>query len=712
MAKPSSTEIVSKGWSRLEYAKRAHDKFHERAQENENFYAGGDKQWNEGDIARLKNEERPYETINLTKHKVNAATNFMVDNKVDLSFSPSDNFSDPAVANLLSKLSRYIDNNNAETFSEIDLFEDGIVRSRGFVDIRMDYDTSDYGDIRMTLKNPHNIIIDPDADQYSPNTWRDFHEVKFLSFHDIEMLFGKKKAAPLKFATMENRTHPLAIADTHHLNEISTWQEDVQRLPMGQEQMRYLPLIRVVSRQWKQLTQVTKLVDPETGDLVQVSFNANEEEVQELAEKYNAGIRHELGYRIRWTVFANDTLLFDDWSPYRTYTIIPYFPYFRWGVTQGMVDDLKGPQRMLNKAVSHEIHIISASANSGWMVEEDSLVNMDADELEAYGAKTGLVVVYKAGAEKPEKINPNQVPTGMDLLATRAGQFIDQVSNVPKGMVGQSREDVAARAIQEDKATGGFNLNRMVDNFNKTRRLIAQKKLELIQDFMTETRMFRITGFDKAHPNSTEVFTINSAVEEVKDDVTIGKYDVIIDSVPDRATWQDQQFEEAKQLKELGINIPDHIIVRNSHLEGKNDIADSLEHDPSAERRVSLELQKMEIENQETMANAKKRAAEAEKTLIEAYQLQEQGDPVTMEHQRESRQIELKHVRDMRVAQLQSIKDMFQTAETLKTEREKSLMKTRIETAMNKLIQLEQEKNKPKEPPKPEAKPTPKKEGK
>ena len=53
--------------------------------------------------------------------------------------------------------------------------------------------------------------------------------------------------------------------------------------------------------------------------------------------------------------------------------MVPYFAYFRRGRTGGMVDDAIGPQEIVNKAMSQIIHILSSSANGGWITEQGSI---------------------------------------------------------------------------------------------------------------------------------------------------------------------------------------------------------------------------------------------------------------------------------------------------------------------------------------------------
>ena len=70
------------------------------------------------------------------------------------------------------------------------------------------------------------------------------------------------------------------------------------------------------------------------------------------------------------TVTADDVVLDDDWSIYRSFTIVPFFPYFRRGNPFGPVDNLIDPQNLLNKTSSQELHIVNTTANSGWVIQK------------------------------------------------------------------------------------------------------------------------------------------------------------------------------------------------------------------------------------------------------------------------------------------------------------------------------------------------------
>jgi hypothetical protein len=49
---------------------------------------------------------------------------------------------------------------------------DGIVTSRGFYDVRLDFDKNLRGEIAIAQLNPKNVLIDPDAEDYDPDKWK------------------------------------------------------------------------------------------------------------------------------------------------------------------------------------------------------------------------------------------------------------------------------------------------------------------------------------------------------------------------------------------------------------------------------------------------------------------------------------------------------------------------------------------------------------
>ena len=70
---------------------------------------------------------------------------------------------------------------------------------RGYFDVRMDFSDHVEGEIRITAKDPLDILIDPDAKEYDPKHWNEIFETKWMTLDEIEEMYGTKKAEELQF---------------------------------------------------------------------------------------------------------------------------------------------------------------------------------------------------------------------------------------------------------------------------------------------------------------------------------------------------------------------------------------------------------------------------------------------------------------------------------------------------------------------------------
>jgi hypothetical protein len=72
-----------------------------------------------------------------------------------------------------------------------------------------------------------------------------------------------------------------------------------------------------------------------------------------------------------------------------------------------------------------------------------------------------------------------------------------------------------------------------------------------------------------------EPMVINQMTPEgiVINDLTLGEYDVIVSTAPARDNFDDIQFAQALELKQLGIPIPDDVIIEYSNLQRKGELA-------------------------------------------------------------------------------------------------------------------------------------------
>ena len=607
-----------------------HEDYIEIAKQCDAFYRG--EQWDEADVAALDDQGRPALTINTILPTVNTVLGEQSTRRADVQFKPRGN-GNQEIADVLTKLYMQIGDNNKLEWLESQVFADGLIQDRGWFDVRIDFDDHINGEVRVTTKDPLDIIIDPDAKEYDPRTWNEIFETKWMSLEEIEEIYGEAQADKLRMIAevgttlgadsmeYEEETYGDTDRDNFHGNDY----------PNNPEDARALRSIRVVERQHYKLKDCMFYVDPVTGDQRPVPFDWTKKKRESFADDYGLYIVEKKKRVVRWTVTADTVVLHDEWSPYDHFTLVPYFPYWRRGKPFGMVRNLISPQEQLNKISSQELHIVNTTANSGWIVESGSLTGMTADDLEEHGAETGLVLEFNRGSTPPGKIPPNQIPTGLDRIAQKAAQNIKTISGISDAMLGTDGAEVSGIAIQAKQNRGVLMIQVPLDNLKKTRQYLAEKVLNLVQRYYTEERVIQIT--DESNPfKPREPMAVNQVTPEgqIINDLTIGEYDVVIATAPSRDNFDEVQFAEAIQLRQAGVPIPDDLIVEYSHLARKANIAQRIRQMQGTEpptpeqaqlaqfemesriRSTQLEIAKLEAEVQNLQSSAQLNMAKAQ----------------------------------------------------------------------------------------------------
>jgi hypothetical protein len=585
--------IAEQNWQRYTYGKnRGHRIYQLIALRNENFYLGGGLQWSQADLEKLRETgNRPAYELNGVMPAVNAAIGYQIHNRMDISYLPRGGMADSELAVLRSKVAMQICDMNQFHWKETQVFADGLIEQRGYFDVRMCFDKNIYGDVDIGVLDPRDVIPDPDGKSYDPREWLDVTVTRWYTLDQIEGYYGK-----------EARDKVAAFLDVEP--DWGEFDDEGQRNKFGDEgpSIHWDAFLddegarhfRILDRQrWKY--QMSKVAIYPTGD-VRVIDDAQPDQVAEYVAQ-GCSITKRLQRVVHWTVTTRWVTLHDDVSPYDRFTVLPYYPIFRRGKTRGLVDNAISPQEVLNKAISQFVHIVNGTANSGWVVEQNSLVNMAPEDLEKEGAKPGLLVIYKEGAQKPEKIQPNNVPQGMDRLIEIALQALKDVT-VPDAARGLSEgPEVSGIAVQSKQFASQQQLAVPLDNLARTRHMLAEFLDYLMSNFMDNRRVFRITETDprtgKAATVDYNVNVYDASTGMWSNDLTEGEYDVVISEQPMQATFENSQFMQGLEMRKAGIAVPDNVLIKHSNLADKAEILDQMastpaNSDPLTEAKTAL----------------------------------------------------------------------------------------------------------------------------
>ena len=315
------------------------------------------------------------------------------------------------------------------------------------------------------------------------------------------------------------------------------------------------------------------------------------------------------------------------------------------------------------------------------MVESGSLVGMTADDLEEHGAETGLVLEYNRGSNPPSKIQPNQIPTGLDRIAQKAALNIKTISGINDSMLGTDSAEVSGVAIQAKQNRGAVMIQVPLDNLRKARQYLAEKILECIQTFYTEQRIIQVTN-DQDPLRPREQMVINEMTPEgrIINDLTLGEYDVVISTAPARDSFDEVQFAEALNLRQVGVAIPDDAIIEYSHLARKGELAkrirmltgveQSPEQQEMAAVQAQMAMQQLQLEIAKLEAEVRKLQSEAAINIAKVQDVSEVGPQMRM--------AELQSKLQIKEQELQLRRDLADLTSQTRTSQSETQAATRI----------------------------------
>ncbi len=611
-----------------------HDEYVEFAKKCDRFYVGGGGQWEDTLRRQLEAEGRPALETNLVLSTVNGMLGTQTASRADVVFKPRKN----AVAETADALSQLVDQileNNMFSHKETQVFGDGLIQERGYFDVRMDWSDHLRGEVRITDIDPTTVVLDPDAKGYHPDEWKEVTVAKWVSLDDIELLYGEDKRKEVEayassgfetFGYDSVRWEENTFGDAPWFTAF----EDVDN--------KRIRSLRLIERQHRRVTMAEFFVDDETGDMRMISSSIPKERRAAMAAELGMSIVRKPTSRIRWTASVDHITMHDEWSPYKNFTVVPYFPYFRRGKPFGVVRNLISPQEKLNKTDSQELHVINTTANSGYKVKSGSLVNMTVEELAERGAETGLVLEYNGTKDDIDKIQPNQIPTGLAHAADKAKASIREISGTA-GLMSPDTMEVSGVTLRENKSIGMVHMQVPFDNLAYTRKILAKNILDLVQQYYDDTRVLQVVDYGDPERGVREL-VVNEPREDgsIFNDLTIGEYSVTVSSAPARDSVMDTTFAEALQLREVGVEIPDDVIIESSNLPNKMKIAERVRDrqglgDPTQEELQMLQwqqemmMQQTELELREMQAKVEKLMSEAAENYATAQAKQAESDP-------------------------------------------------------------------------------------
>jgi len=246
----------------------------------------------------------------------------------------------------------------------------------------------------------------------------------------------------------------------------------------------------------------------------------------------------------------------------------------------GLVRHAKDPQRMYNFWRTSQTESIALAPKAKWLLAEGQDEGHENEWAQA-NIKSAPVLRYKQTdiegrvAPQPTRLQPEAPPTGIMEAASSINGDLQAVLGIfdPNQM---PTGNISGKALNGQQQQIDLSNYHFYDNLTRSIKHTGKIILDLIPKIYDSERVMRIIGDD----GQPDMVTINQrdAVGAILNDVTVGEYDIVMDTGPGYQSKRIQAVEAMMPLmaKDELFKIAGDLVFRNMDFPGADIIADRL----------------------------------------------------------------------------------------------------------------------------------------
>lgn len=560
MSEKEKESILDEIKDNLKYAEEYWHDNYQRGIKDKEFITIDGEQWEEGAVSRRTAEGKPSLEINLLRAYCRQQLNTMKQNRPQIKIVPVDNGADPEVAKIIEGLIK--DTEEAwdfETVSDI-AAANAVEGAIGYLRISADYVSKQSFNQEpryMPVHNPQAVYIDPQS--------------KMPDGSDMGWAFIGEWVDK---ASIEKEYGDDAIIDVN-MEKYSNWCNEEDKLVLIVE---YFKKEEVRDRLW--------MLEDGTIDFksnILESFGVKEEEL-----RASELIKHERDTArtvIKWYKASGNKILDETEFPGEYIPVIPVYGDMTYIEEERYIFSLihfaKNSQRLYNYWKSTEAEVLQQTQK----YQDKPVVSAEGvaghEQMWQNPHKYSALYYNHFAVDgtpqpTPFRMSPPQPPIAILGAAESSKQSITDILNMHAPMMGGDSQEVSGVAIgmrQRQSETSQFHLQ---DNLNKSIRHCARILVGLYQALYTVPMMRRIIGIDG---ESKTINLFDQTAEGILADVTIGRYDVRMDTGPSYNTQREQNFQMIMQLLSMNpqlFAIIGDILLQNSPLLNAKEIAERI----------------------------------------------------------------------------------------------------------------------------------------
>lgn len=534
----------------------------DRGREDKEFITIKGAQWDKEATARRMQEGKPTLEFNLLQTFASQQINTMRQNRPQISVIPVDDGADTEVAKILGGLIKDTEEaSNAEDAND-QAAENAVKSGLGFIRIITDYmdDKSFNQEPRFVpIENPEAVLFDPLSRRLDGSDASKCLIAEWVNKDQIEKQYGKDAADfDIDGATEWDNQPENTVLIAEYFYKVDV-QDELLLLNDGTTEYK-----SVLLDQWDEL------------------------DLEQFVEDSRPSKRTE----VRWAKLSGCKVLETGVFPSKYIPIVPVYGAVTWIGNERHVFSLvhfaKDPQRLFNYWKSAEAHILQKNQDEILAIDHQAIAGFEDEWLNPgkYGASR-----YHSKDEQgqtiapPQRIASAQPPTGILNASVSAQQLISDTLNMHAPQMGQDINGQSGKAIgllQRQADTAHFHFQ---DNLNKALRQCGRILIDLYPKLYDTPMVRRIIGTDgeeemvrlNAQPQTIDEH--QKAIDGILNNLSVGRYDVRIDTGPSFNTQREQSFQLMMQLFQFApdlMQIAGDLAIKDSPLLNSKDIAERI----------------------------------------------------------------------------------------------------------------------------------------
>ncbi len=658
---------------------------HDEMNRNYNMMCAG-LQWKKEWKEQLEAEGRPANAYNLLRPVVNSILAIELANRKKIIAKPSGRGGDVKLAEVVTQVLLHFFNRTKFDWHRTKVQLDAIIAKYGVYNVGWSYEKDPLGELEITAIDPrrikfelnyadpswskasyiydkHQLSLEEILNKYAldddemQNTILEEAKMFFEQDQDKKSKWVSKRLKALFSAAYEIVTSGNQSTESNIYNKYLNWFDpitgkfDVLELHEKRTERRLL----VFDRNRQKNIDITEQAKKELG------LGFDNEKIDQVKQLYqiDGEPRTTLDSKRFITAVIPAFRLKVNEQPYPWdidyYTYIPNYCYdyhadaFK---AQSVIDDLVDPQSDFNKARSTKLELLTRYVNKGWVGDENAIVGVEEDW------RTNEITPFRRirsgyfGLVKPEE--GQTISNDLVRETSEAPMLIEQISNARDSIRGsqqnanESGKRTSIRINQQEKS-----FSYLFANNDNSAIAVAEVSFGIIQKMVTIPRIIRITQ-DLPNGQQYQDVEINQPqyaiepesgklVTQIKNDITIGKYDFTMDKAAYSSNAKEIEFAMISDLfdavKETNLKKADAmlpILVEVGGFPAAEKILAAwakVEEGTPEQQQMEQQMQQMALQLQQIMAKLDIASKEEDlkgKRLDNAKKLKELRQPTVM----------------------------------------------------------------------------------